>query len=188
LATVRLFNDKRNEHRMKRLLIAASILLGLVAPAAAQTAEEAVAYIFLGLADGAKIVRGTTTMSWKESGGSPAVFEGDGNTAGHAYNLKFTITAEPDPCDYTITLEGPEDMVPQMKRLFAKVDFTRIDGVAISSDGFKAAVTGAGFCETGRVNPDCNWKDDPDLFGSVDLDRHSAAMQFIRTGVCTVRP
>lgn len=173
---------------MKRLLIAASLLFGLIAPAAAQTAEEAVAYVFLGLADGAKIVRKTTTMSWKESAGSPAVFEGEGNTDGHAYNLKFTITAEANPCDYTITLEGPKEMVPGMKRLFAKVDFTKIDGVAISSDGFKAAVTGSGFCETGRTNPDCNGKEDPDLFGSVDLDRHSAAIQFIKTEICTTKP
>jgi hypothetical protein len=172
---------------MKRLLAAGLCLLAFASPAAAQTAEEAVGYVFLGLADGGKIVRGKTTMDWKELGASPAIFEGAGNTNGHAYTIRFTVSATA-PCDYEITLEGPKDMVPGEKRLFAKVALDKVSGVTVSPDGFKIAVAGDGFCETGRTNPDCNAIEDPDLFASVDADRHNAALQFIKSAVCTAKP
>jgi hypothetical protein len=172
---------------MKRLLAASLCLLAFASPAAAQTAEEAVGYVFLGLADGGQIVRGKTTMDWKELGASPAVFEGAGNTNGHTYTIKFTVSATA-PCDYEITLEGPKDMVPGEKRLFARVSVDRVDGVTVSPDGFKVSVTGNGFCETGRTNPDCNAIGEPDLFASVQADRHNAAFQFIKEKTCTAKP
>lgn len=161
------------------VLVAALLTLLAAAPARAQTAEEAVAYAFLGLADGASLLRGKTTMSWKETADSPATFEGDADTAGHKYHIRFTVTAI-DDCGYEITLEGPRDVVRMGKALYAKVDLRKVTGVSVVEHAVKALVSGNGFCETGAVNPNCMELDTSDLFGSVDVDRHQAAVAFIR--------
>jgi len=164
---------------------ALAVLLSLVAagPAAAETAEQAVAYVFLGLADGGTLVRGTTTMKWVESAGSPAVFDSDATVKGHEAKIRFTIKAN-DPCNYEIVLEGPPKMVPGQKRLFAKVNLKDVAGVAITPDGFHQTVTGKGFCETGITNPDCLQMEEHDLFGPVEAERHKQALAYLATEVC----
>jgi hypothetical protein len=162
--------------------LAFAFLASAALPAVAETAEEAVGYAFLGLADGGGLVRGTTTMKWTEAGGSPAVFDGDTMIQGHPVKIKFTVTAL-NPCDYDITLEGPPGIVPGQKRLFGKVALKDVTGIAIAADGFHASVAGSGYCETGRTNPDCLRMDSHDLFGSVDGERHKAALAFLQT-VC----
>jgi hypothetical protein len=166
---------------MKSLLALAFVLLA--APASAQTAEEAVGYAFLGLADGGGLVRGTTTMKWTEAGGSPAVFNGDTTLQGHQVKITFTVKAI-DPCDYEIVLEGPPGIVPGQKRLFGKVTLKDVSGIAIAADGFHASVAGSGYCETGRSNLDCLQMDKHDLFGTVEGERHKAALAFLQTEIC----
>ena len=100
-------------------------MLAFGGPALAETAEEAVAYAFMGLADGASFKRATTTMTWTEASASPAVFDGDVDIDGKAAKVRFTVTAV-DPCHYEVALEGP--MVPGGgKALYAKVDLIRRD-------------------------------------------------------------
>jgi hypothetical protein len=168
---------------MKLLIAALAATILVPAAGRAQTKEEAVAYAFLGLADNATLSRATTTMSWKETSNSPAVFEGDGNTNGHKYHITFTVAASSD-CDYEITLEGPPQMVRQGKALFAKIDLRKINGVSVAEHAVKSSISGDGFCETGPVNPACMFVDATDLFGSVDLDRHKTTVDFIRNEVC----
>jgi len=166
------------------LPLAILAFLGMLVPAAAQTAEEAVAYVFLGLADGAKLERATTTMSWVETGASPATFDGEVVISGHPSKITFTVKALED-CRYEITLEGPEVLVPGGNRLFARVALQDVSDIAIEKDGFKSTFNGIGFCETGRRNTNCMTVQDTDLFGSVDAARQKQAVDFLRAEVCT---
>src|SRR5690606_13309119 len=95
--------------RRVSVLLGAGRAIAGPAVALAQTAEEAVAYGFMGLADGATFERATTTMSWREASTSPAVFDGDADIGGKRAKIQFTVTAI-DPCRYEVALEGP--MVP----------------------------------------------------------------------------
>jgi hypothetical protein len=170
---------------MKKCLpLAILAFLGMMVPAAAQTAEEAVAYVFLGLADGAKLERGSTTMSWVETAASPATFDGDAVISGHPSKIRFTVKTLED-CRYEITLEGPEVLVPGGNRLFARVALRDVSDIAIDKDGFKSTFNGIGFCETGRRNTNCMTVENTDLFGAVDADRHRDAIAFLRDEVCT---
>jgi hypothetical protein len=166
-----------------RVLMIAAAAMAVAGPAAAETAEEAVAYVFLGLADGGTLVRGPTTMKWVEAGGSPAVFDSDATVKGKPAKIRFTVKAN-DPCTYEIILEGPPKMVPGQKRLFAKVNLKDVAGVTITPDGFHQTVTGKGFCETGITNPDCLQMEEHDLFGPVDAERHKKSLAFLATEVC----
>ncbi len=166
-----------------RVLMFAAAALAAAGPAAAETAEEAVAYVFLGLADGGTLVRDTTTMKWVEAGGSPAVFDSDAIVKGKPAKLRFTIKAN-DPCTYEVILEGPPKMVPGTKRLFARVDLKDIAAVTIAPDGFHQTVDGKGFCETGISNPNCLQMERHDLFGPVEVERHRQSLAFLTTEVC----
>ena len=85
---------EKNPPPMKAvLLVAAAASLALPVAVRAETPEEAVAYAFVGLSDGANLTRDTTTMSWKHAAGSPAVYEGHGSTAGPAN------TTSSSPCE-----------------------------------------------------------------------------------------
>jgi hypothetical protein len=169
----------------KYLPLAFMALVGLAPPAAAQTAEEAVAYAFLGLADGARMERGGTTMNWVETAEAPATFDGAAVIGGHRSKIRFIVTAVED-CRYDITLEGPANLVPGGSRLFARVALRDISGITIGKDGFKSAIEGAGFCETGQRNPNCMTVHSADLFGSVDAERHREVVEFLRNDVCGV--
>ncbi|HMN85651.1 MAG TPA: hypothetical protein PKA74_06650 [Bauldia sp.] len=166
-----------------RLLIAAAALLSVVAAARAETPEEAVAYAFMGLADGATLERGTTTMEWKETGASPARYVSQSSTGGRKYSISFTVTAS-DPCKYEILLEGPPTMIPTGKAVYARVDLAKVTGITVGDHAFKAAVAGDGFCETGKTNPRCMPLDTSDLFGFVDVEKHKATLAFLRDEVC----
>jgi hypothetical protein len=167
---------------MKLLLPILSAVSALAAaPAFADTAEEAVAYAFLGLADGASLQRATTTMDWKESAASPATFEGDLTIGGHAVKVLFTVTAV-DKCHYDVMLEGP--MVRTGRAIYAKIDLSKVTGVTVADHAFKAEVAGHGFCETGQTNPNCVHVAESDLFGFVDVKRHQDTLAFIRDSVC----
>jgi hypothetical protein len=155
----------------------------LPVPAVAQTAEEAVAYAFLGLADGATLSRGQTQMSWKEAGTSPATFEGEAVIGGKPARLRFIVT-KVDECHYEVTLEGPANLVPGSTRLYAQVSLGEVDGLTVQSGGLKADVTGSGFCETGPVNRACMAMSNPDLFGAVDPARHKANVDYLKSEVC----
>jgi hypothetical protein len=167
-------------------LLAAAMLASASAPALAQTKEEAVAYAFLGLADEATLTRGKTTMSWRENASSPATFEGDAIIGGKRTKLRFTVSAT-DACDYEIVLEGPPNIVPGTKRLFARIDLRKVTAIGITADGFKATVGGHGLCETGSRNPTCMEVDTFDLFGSVDPKKHGDTVAFIRDSVCAAK-
>jgi len=165
------------------ILAAAFVASALAAgPGRAETPEEAVAYVFMGLADGATLARGQTTMSWKETGASPATFESQSSTAGRTYQIRFTVTAE-NPCAYQVILEGPRSVVPTGKAVYARVDLAKVTGVTVTDHAIKAYVAGDGFCETGSMNPTCMKLDTSDLFGSVDVEKHKAAVAFLGT-VC----
>jgi hypothetical protein len=152
------------------------------AAALAETAEEAVAYGFMGLADGASFERATTTMNWKEASASPAVFDGDADIGGKPAKIRFTVTAI-DPCHYEVALEGP--MVPGGgRRLYARIDLTAIDTVSVADDGIHIDVAGGGFCETGQNNAECMMMSQSDLFGFVEAGRHADLLAFIRSDVC----
>jgi hypothetical protein len=149
----------------------------------AQTAEEAVAYAFLGLADGATMARGQTKMSWKEGTPSPATFEGDAVVGGKAAKLRFIVTAV-DKCHYEVTIEGPANLVPGSTRLYAQVFLGEVSGLTVTDDGRKANISGSGFCETGPVNRTCMAMSTPDLFGTVEAARHKATVDFLKGEVC----
>jgi len=166
-----------------RLVFGAGVLfLALGGTALAETAEEAVAYAFMGLADGATFQRATTRMNWTESSTSPAIFDGDVDIEGKVAKVTFTVTAI-DPCHYDIALEGP--MVPGGgKALYAKVDLTAVTGARIAPDAIRIEIDGDGFCETGRTNRDCMKVDRSDLFGTVEETRHAETLAFIKASVC----
>jgi hypothetical protein len=164
---------------------AAATLLALAGTAVAETGEEAVAYVFMGLADGASFKRATTTMTWTEVSPSPAVFDGDMSIGGKAAKVRFTVAAT-DPCHYEVSLEGP--MVPTGgKALYARIDLTAVTGVAPASDAIHVEIGGDGFCETGRTNADCMKINQSDLFGFLDAKRHSDMLAFIKDGVCPAK-
>lgn len=172
---------------MLRLVFAAGLMLtATAAPAAAQTAEEAVAYVLMGLADGATLNRATTTFAWKELSASPASFEGDGNTGGKKYKIRFTVTAL-DDCTYDIVLEGPPNMVRMGKAEYAKVDLRKLDSASVGEHALKVQVEGHGFCETGTLNPTCMEVATSDLFGFVDTKKHAESFAFLRNEVCKAR-
>lgn len=162
--------------------IAALLLVLAPVPAAAQTAEEAVAYAFLGVGDGVTLSRGKTTMSWKETAANPATFEGDVQVGPKKATLRFIVRAT-DNCHYEITIEGPVAFVPGNSRLYGRVSMSEINSVKLSSDGFKADIAGSGFCETGPVNPACISVDGPDLFGTPDAGRQREAVDLL-TAAC----
>ena len=167
---------------MKSLILAAA-LAGLPAAAHAQNAEEAVAYAFFGLADGANLVRGTTTMLWKEAAVSPATFESAAIVKGSPVPLRFTVKSVGE-CTFEVTVEGPPNVIPGKKRLFAKVDLRRITGVTVAEGARTSTISGSGFCETGMSNPTCMEVTAADLFGPIDQDRHKAALAFLKNEAC----
>lgn len=166
------------------LSLAMLAFLGAVAPAAAQTAEEAVAYVFLGLADGASLERATTTTNWVETSASPATFDGDIVISGRSSKIRFIVKALED-CSYEITVEGPETLVPGGNRLFARVALGDLSNIAIDADGYRSTFDGGGFCETGPRNANCMPVQTIDLFGTVDATRHHDAIAYLRDEVCT---
>ena len=170
--------------RQSLIIAAACAGAALAFPAAAlaETAEEAVAYALMGLADGAHLERGASVMDWKEVSASPAVFIGDATIGDKPVKFGFTISAT-DPCHYEVMLEGP--MVPGGGRtLYARLDLTAVTGLAISEDALRGEGSGDGFCETGRSNRDCMTVDRSDLFGFVEPERHAALIDFLRSDVC----
>ena len=169
-------------YRVVGALLCAGTVLAAPALALAETAEEAVAYTVMGLADGAHFERGKSVMDWREVSASPAVFAADATIAGKPVKFEFSISAT-DPCNYEVMLEGP--MVPGGgKTLYARVDLTAVEGLGISDDALRIEVTGDGFCETGQTNRDCMVIDRSDLFGTVDPTRHAALYEYLRTDVC----
>jgi hypothetical protein len=168
-----------------RLLRIAALLPPLLLPVAAhaQTAEEAIAYVFLGLADGAKLERGTTSMTWKETGSSPATYDGVWTLKGRSNAISFAITATND-CDYIVRIAGPPNMVSHGGSLYARVELKKVTAIAPDSDAERIDVTGTGYCETSPENEDCRPTDRSDLFGAVEAARHQEMVQFIRTKVC----
>lgn len=155
-------------------------LVCVMAPvsALAQTSEEAAAYAFFGLGDGAVLSRGKTSMSWKETKTAPATFEGDINVGGRKGTLRLIVHSV-DKCHYEVTIEGPGDFVPGGSRLYGRVSMSEITGVRLSGDGRKTEVTGSGFCATNPVNPACVSIDQSDLFGAVDPDKLKTAFDLL---------
>jgi hypothetical protein len=168
-----------------RMLPLTAILIPLFAPvaAAAQTAEEAVAYVFMGLADGAKLERGKSEMSWKETASSPATYDGVWTINGHANKISFAITATSD-CDYIVRIAGPPGIVPSGNSLYARVELKKVTGIAPHADATTIDVSGSGYCETSPGNEDCRPTDTSDLFGTVEAGKHQELVAFIRTKVC----
>jgi hypothetical protein len=168
-----------------RFLQLTPLLLALSVPVAAQaqTAEEAIAYVFLGLADGAELDRGMSRMTWKETGSSPATYDGVWTRNGHSNAISFSVTAT-DACNYVVSIAGPPQVVPRGKSLYARVDLKKVTGIAPRSDAVGIDVAGTGYCETSPENDDCRPTDISDLFGTVEAARHQDTVTFIRTKVC----
>jgi hypothetical protein len=167
----------------RRAALGASALwMALAGTAVAETAEEAVAYVFMGLADGASFKRATTTLNWTEASPSPAVFDGDMTIGERAAKVRFTVTAL-DPCHYEVSLEGPM-VLAGGKALYARIDLTGVSGVTPAADAISVEIEGDGFCETGQKNPACMKMNESDLFGYIDAKRHADAVAFIRSSVC----
>jgi len=168
-----------------RLLWIAVLLAPLFLPvaAAAQTAEEAIAYVFLGLADGAKLERGMSSMTWKETGSSPATYDGVWTLKGRSNAISFAVTATND-CDYVVRIAGPPNIVPRGNSLYARIEMKKVTALAPHSDAVRIDVTGTGYCETSPENEDCRPTDSSDLFGTVEAARHQEMVAFIRTKVC----
>lgn len=168
-----------------RLAVALAALaagaIALVAPAAAETQEEAVAYVFLGLGDNAALTRGQTQLNWKEISSSPAVFQGHGEGGGKRYDVKFSVSAAGD-CDYEIKLSGAPNVVRGGEALYAKVAVKDI--TAISPDEFHVKIEGDGYCQTGSLNPNCVVVHTADVYGSIDPAKHGTMVEQIQTDAC----
>jgi hypothetical protein len=166
-------------------LFAAFALFGatgtLLAPALAETPEEAVAYAFLGLAGGAELDRGQMHLTWRAASASPAMFVGHGEGSGRAYDVTFTVTARSD-CDYEVELAGSPDMVRGGKALYARVALREI--TAVVGGGFQVTIEGNGFCQTGASNPNCTVVHRTDLYGALDPDKHARLVEQLQTEVC----
>lgn len=158
--------------------------MGLLAaaPACAETQEEAVAYAFMGLADGAALDRGQTHLHWKQISASPAVYQGHGEGGRNKYDVRFTITQLGD-CDYEIRLSGPPNMVSGGDALYATVAIKDIS--ALTPAEFQVAITGQGFCQTSPLNPTCKPAPTSDIFGTIDTAKHAAMVQQVRADACT---
>jgi len=168
-----------------RVLQLAALLIVAIVPvaAAAQTAEEAIAYVFMGLADGARLERGKSLMTWKETNSSPATYEGVWTINGIVNNISFAVTAT-NACDYVVRIAGPPTIVPQGTSLYARVELKRVTDVAPLADATRIGVSGDGYCETSPGNEDCRPTDTSDLFGAIETGKHQELVTFIRKTVC----
>ena len=151
--------------------------------AQAQTAEEAIAYVFLGLADGAKLQRGASSMSCKETNSSPATYDGVWMRNGRSTAISIAVTAT-NSCDYVVRIAGPPDLVPQGSAIYARVEMKKVTSIVPRSDAVGINLTGTGYCETSPENQDCRPTDISDLFGAVEAIRHQEMVTFIRTKIC----
>ena len=165
--------NRKTSITMKRSLALAFVaFVAFAGAAAAQTAEEAVAYAFLGLADGAKIERSGTKMSWVETSDSPGILRrqcGDRRArerhpvhrqGGRGLPLRDHARGAEQPGAWRQPAVRPGRTCQDVG------DFT------IAKDGFKSAIEGIGFCETGQRNTTCMTIQDTDFFGTVDPERH----------------
>lgn len=166
---------------------AAALLAGAVAfipPAAAETREEAAAYAFLGLAQDAALTRGQTQLTWKALSSSPAAYQGHGEGGGKKYDIKFTVTAV-GACEYEIKLSGAPNVVRGGEALYARIALKDIASVKPNPDAIHLDIEGAGYCQTGTLNPNCVVVKQTDLFGAVDPAKHAAMVEQIRASECT---
>jgi hypothetical protein len=169
---------------MRFLLFTVVLILAFLSEAAqAQTAEEAIAYVFLGLADGAKLERGLSSMIWKETGSSPATYDGVWMRNGRTTQISIAVTAT-DNCDYVVRIAGPPDLVPHGSALYARVEMNKVTSIMPRSDAVGINLTGTGYCETSPENEVCRPTDISDLFGAIEPIRHQEMVTFIRTKIC----
>ena len=169
---------------MRFLLFTVVLILAFLSEAAqAQTAEEAIAYIFLGLADGAKLERGMSSMTWKETDSSPATYDGVWMHNGRTAAISIAVSAT-DNCDYVERIAGPPDLVPHGSALYARVEMKKITTIMPRADAVGINLTGTGYCETSPENEDCRPTDISDLFGAIEPLRHQEMVNFIRTKIC----
>src|SRR5262249_28464490 len=115
---------------MRRVRLATALAFLLVpSAAAAGTAEEAIAYVFMGRADGARIERGKSQMTWTETSKSPATYDGVWTRNGNVNKIGFAVTAT-NNCDFVIQLAGPPAIVPQGNSLFARIEWRKVTGIS----------------------------------------------------------
>lgn len=164
--------------------LVAAVGLVVAVPAIAETREEAVAYTFLGLADGAVLDRGPVHLEWKKISESPAVFQGHGEGGDKRYDVRFTITALGD-CDYEVKLSGPPNFVRDGEALYARIAVK--DVTTVTPGNLQLEVTGDGYCLTGTTNPTCMTVHKADIFGSIEAEKHAAMLAQVRTDAC-VKP
>jgi hypothetical protein len=163
------------------ILAAVGAAFLLTAPVFAETREEAVAYVFLGLSAGAEIDRGPMHLSWRATSSSPATFFGHGEGAGRAYDVSFTVKAL-SSCRYEIQLAGPLDMVPGGTALYARILLDEITGV--TPGALQVGIEGDGFCQTGERNPNCTRVHKTDIFGALDPAKHTRLLEHLQSAVC----
>jgi hypothetical protein len=169
---------------MRYLPLAVFLIPAFLSGAArARTAEEAIAYVFLGLADGAKLQRGMSSMTWKETGSSPATYDGVWMRNGRTTQISIAVTAT-NNCDYVVRIAGPPDLVPHGSALYARVEMKKVTSIVPRPDAVGINVTGTGYCETSPENEDCRPTDISDLFGAVEPIRHQETVTFIRSKIC----
>ena len=153
-------------------------------PALAETAEEAVAYAFLGLAAEPQLDRGRMHLAWQEISASPAMFVGHGEGPGRAYDVIFTVTALSD-CDYEIQLAGAPEIVRGGEALYARIHLDEVTGILAGA--FQVTIEGDGFCQTGESNPNCTLVHRTDIYGTLDPAKHARLVEQLQSKVC-VKP
>jgi len=159
-------------------LVAACLTAGAVL---AETAEEAVAYAFLGLAADAELDRGRMHLTWQAVSASPAMFAGHGEGPGRTYDVIFTVTALSD-CDYEIQLAGPPEMVRGGEALYARIQLDEVAGILAGE--FQVTIEGDGFCQTGESNPNCTLVHKTDIYGTLDPAKHARLVGQLQGEVC----
>jgi hypothetical protein len=152
--------------------------------ALAETAEEAVAYAFLGLAAGAELDRGRMHLAWQAVSASPAMFVGHGEGPGRTYDVVFTVTALSD-CDYEIHLAGPPEIVRSGEALYARIHLDEV--TRILAGAFQVTIEGDGFCQTGESNPNCTLVHKTDIYGRLDPAKHARLVERLQNKVCVKR-
>lgn len=128
--------------------LAAIVLTVSAVPAAAQTVEEAVAYLVSGMADGATV----GTSVFKKTAASPARFEVTREKpTEHEPKVAITVTKRTD-CVFDVALSM--DKGKGAKTATATLDFSKVTAMDYAGKE-RVKVTGKDYCK-GDLPPACN--------------------------------
>lgn len=154
--------------RMRGLLLASVVVAASAVPAAAQTVEEAVAYLVSGLVDGATV----GTSVFKRTAASPATYEAAREKPNeHEPKVTIVFTRKTDCIfDLSVTL----DQGKGAKTSMATLDFGKVTAMDFVGKE-RVKVTGKDYC-TGQFPPACGGR----LAVDVQADKFKAAYADMR--------